>query len=752
MVMSKGTDFFVYVSQPECKVLLASRGSQDLEVAPPKPGQRAQGPLHTHREIDIFDIGAFEHTGRMGLDVTRNGTKLWGGYAETAPSTGNLGATNLGDLLRTPSVCTDDYAISYGFYDAAVGQCHQAYVYVTDNQADWMGRVLASQPELKKQPLSILALPGAHDAGMFRGLDTDEAARALLDGLIGRYVSREELAAALAGGFLVSTVVTVLMPVMVALAGALIALKSTSMARRALINLAYTQKDNIQTQLLLGTRFFDFRPGYNAEFFRSDQVLRHQHGFIPGHEFSGFLADVVGFLKDHPSEIVVVNIKYSGFLDNNMRPGDDDVARGVDNALTGTSVVKGDLGDLKRPIGDLLKEHRRLIVLFGTDGFVDSYSDAAYATSDVDPVLRALDGALNDIKPETQVAVLQLQGTWTNTNLGLARAVATMSDASSPLLSTKSRFDHATYPWVEEHAAVRSKDALLVLLNDFSDNALVDSAVSITLQRLASRVDGQLLADGGELQRLGLSRKGVVLRSSHPVTQLGGEAWSDTRAMTSLDGSLYVIQNNKLWRANPGDGSYTQLGDEVWSNTNAMTSLGGWLYVIQNGKLWRANPGDGSYTQLGGEEWNGTAAMTAGPNGLLYVVQNGKLWRVNPNDGAYAQLGGQDWNDTRAMTSVGGALHIIQNGKLWRANPNDGAYIQLGGQDWNDTAAMTAGPDGKLYVVQNSKLWRAQPDDGRYERLYDSNWKDTRAMACIDRRLYIIQNNRLWQVKLPAAV
>mgnify|MGYP001211651957 CR=1 FL=1 len=247
-----------------------------------------------------------------------------------------------------------------------------------------------------------------------------------------------------------------------------------------------------------------------------------------------------------------------------------------------------------------------------------------------------------------------------------------------------------------------------------------------------------------------LNAAGLVAGSL--ITQLGGEAWSDTRAMTSLDGSLYVIQNNKLWRANPGDGSYTQLGEEVWSNTSAMASLGGSLYVIQNGKLWRANPGDGSYTQLGGEEWNGTAAMTAGPNGLLYVVQNGKLWRVNPNDGAYAQLGGQDWNDTRAMTSVGGALHIIQNGKLWRANPNDGVYIQLGGQDWNDTAAMTAGPDGKLYVVQNSKLWRAQPDDGRYERLYDSNWKDTRAMACIDRRLYIIQNNRLWQVKLPAAV
>ncbi len=170
-----------------------------------------------------------------------------------------------------------------------MGQADQAYVYVTDSQADWIGRLLTSQPELKQQPLSILALPGAHDAGMFRGLDTDEAARDLVDGLVGRYVSKEALAAALAGGYLVAGAVSLLMPVMHLIAGLLIALRTTSMARRALINFSYTQKDDITTQLLLGTRFFDFRPGYNASFFRRDQELRHQHGFIPGYEFSGFL-------------------------------------------------------------------------------------------------------------------------------------------------------------------------------------------------------------------------------------------------------------------------------------------------------------------------------------------------------------------------------------------------------------------------------------------------------------------------------
>lgn len=187
-----------------------------------------------------------------------------------------------------------------------MGQADQAYVYVTDSQADWIGRLLTSQPELKQQPLSILALPGAHDAGMFRGLDTDEAARDLVDGLVGRYVSKEALAAALAGGYLVAGAVSLLMPVMHLIAGLLIALRTTSMARRALINFSYTQKDDITTQLLLGTRFFDFRPGYNASFFRRDQELRHQHGWRPPSPLTRFMIRQIIRLPRFFSDVTVL--------------------------------------------------------------------------------------------------------------------------------------------------------------------------------------------------------------------------------------------------------------------------------------------------------------------------------------------------------------------------------------------------------------------------------------------------------------
>ena len=98
-------------------------------------------------------------------------------------------------------------------------------------------------------------------------------------------------------------------------------------------------------------------------------------------------------------------------------------------------------------------------------------------------IIAALNNTLQ--QPEKLWTLLQLQGTYTATADGVKSAVVTMSDASSPLLSTKACFDHKTYPWVikSTNVAERCGKNSLVLLNNFVDNALTSHCCAITKQR-----------------------------------------------------------------------------------------------------------------------------------------------------------------------------------------------------------------------------------------------------------------------------
>ncbi|NJL52812.1 MAG: hypothetical protein HC930_12440 [Hydrococcus sp. SU_1_0] len=309
--ISKGVDYFVYLSGQNFQVKVSSpkkrRGQFSFQPKNSLVGKMQKG----HREIAMFDIGAIEHSGRFEIAASKNGNSpLIEKYAEIAPSDGNLHGSDMGNMLQTPSIVTQDYSVSYGFYDAGVIESHQAYIYVTDNYSNWMAQLFREMPALKKGSLELFVLPGSHDAGMFTGIVSDELVGALIKFIPGL------------NGLALST------------------------AKRALINLAYTQKDNIKTQLELGIRYFDFRPGYNL--INIDGILRHQHSFVPGYEFDKFLSDVVSFLKTHQQEIVVVNIKYSGFARDDMKPSDQEVKSSIDTALSGSGITKGNIDDLNK--------------------------------------------------------------------------------------------------------------------------------------------------------------------------------------------------------------------------------------------------------------------------------------------------------------------------------------------------------------------------------------------------------------------
>jgi hypothetical protein len=408
--------------------------------------------------------------GRYTWTASLNDSEVASKYAKINPLTGNMddGGGGLTVMLETPSIITDDYTVCYGFYDAGSGvgdsltDQDQSYVYFTKNYSNWMKLLVAEVSGAGDKPFTTWALPGVHDAGMF---------------------DPTEFISLLSNADWFDLLPVLAIPITL----------SESEATRAIINLAFTQKDNIATMLEIGIRYFDFRPGYNADIGSAD--LYHQHNVIPGYPYASFLSDVAAFLAANPSEIVVVSANNQGFYTADaaaMTPTVEVIGDYLATALKGQTLTTGDVTDLASSYNTLIQENKRLIFLnqLGNTGDptkYDSYTldPTAYITTDVTTII----GALNQMNSAGQAAydytVLQVQGTAQATSGAAESAIFTLSDASSPLMSTKANFDNSTYPWLMANVANNFLTSqLIVYLNDFGDNALVNTAFRTTALRM----------------------------------------------------------------------------------------------------------------------------------------------------------------------------------------------------------------------------------------------------------------------------
>jgi hypothetical protein len=470
---SKGVDYYAYLgaggafgssfSQP------VDWGDNTQTYALNSPGVMQSGNL----QIAENDIGLLDHTGQFAWDVLQSGMLLDSAYADIAPSTGNLGSTNLGDMLSTPSVFNSGWALSYGFYDSGSGiggltNQDQSYVYVTPDSSTWMGNLAnAMGTSLTSQPFSVFALPGAHDSGMF---DTTCVAQIVKN----------------------TTFLSMLAPV-IGWELSLLMLLSSSSILRSVINLAFTQKDDITSMLNLGVRYFDVRPGYCYQGIATG--IYHQHNFIPGYPYQSFLEDVLTWLSAHPTEIVVVSANFQGFASPDMQPSLAELAVVLTTAQQATNtqqtIVPGDKNDLSTSYSGLLAANKRLIFLNQVGASddaskYDSYTDA-YQTTNVNVILQALAGMNKSGQAGHDYTVLQLQGTASGIGGGIFDSIVTLSDASSPLMSTKPGFDNQTYPWLQNNVPANlSAGQLVVFLNDFCDNALAAYAAGLTQVRANS--------------------------------------------------------------------------------------------------------------------------------------------------------------------------------------------------------------------------------------------------------------------------
>jgi hypothetical protein len=430
-------------------------------------------------DIANDDIGRIEHSGRFRWEASQNrgskSVKLGGEFWEISPLTGSMQVDKYPDspteMMRTTSKFSakDNWAYSYGFYDSGAGigeltNHDQCYVYVTPDVSNWMGDLTkgdaAASKSLAAARFSTFVLPGSHDAGTYdltivKKFAHDAAFLGLIRGLTGLAITK------------------VLEP----------------FAVEIVQNFSVTQKDDVKTQLDMGARYFDFRPGYCALRSISDSLF-HQHGPIPGVSYDTFLKDLFVWLVAHPSEIAVLCIGFAGFSDASMKPTYqtlDATLKKAQKAANADSIIVTNHHDLNASYSDLIKYRKRLFVIYApetgapqTAKKYDCYNGDTYATTNPQNIITALNTMKKSGQAGYDYTVLQLQGTASLAGGGAVGTVVNTSKSGSPLMSTKPTFDSQTYPWLIANARQKLGDAqLIVCLNDFVDNALAMQAMRI---------------------------------------------------------------------------------------------------------------------------------------------------------------------------------------------------------------------------------------------------------------------------------
>jgi hypothetical protein len=470
-MLTKGIDYYTFLDTEDCRVTFCASNLTPVSYCASFPMCKGN-----------FQIPG----GKFAWKAENADGILYTGFAEINPLVGNLSRSNLNNMMSTKSIITPKYSLSYGFYDCGMRTAanfltnqEKSYVYLTHNYSEWMKDLARKNPQFLDRPLNVLALAGAHDAGMFETFNF----KSLLKNEDFSNKFQLHIADSLAYSSTNFSDVS-------------------NYLERIVINLACTQKDDISTMLDLGIRYFDFRPGYCYEPFRDlsgiQHKIFHQHAFIPGYLFYDFLCDIFKWLAAHPEEIVVVNLNFQGFEEASMKPNIEDLVKLVQNAQLDTNtrnIAIGGKENLNETIRLLLNESKRLIFLnqidVDSDALkYDSYNDEIYATIDVNDILTALDRMQWCQPKDDTYTVLQLQGTASadikacSTSILDAMSLGS-SDAMSLLMSNKAAFDNSTYPWLWSNVSNEfSPNSLLVFLNDFVDNALVKHAIDITCKRI----------------------------------------------------------------------------------------------------------------------------------------------------------------------------------------------------------------------------------------------------------------------------
>ncbi|KAG8840035.1 hypothetical protein FRB96_009712, partial [Tulasnella sp. 330] len=284
---------------------------------------------------------------------------------------------------------------------------------MTPNRENWIGDLIKEDERWNRELFSRLVLPAAHDSGMFIRLDPGLAEfirSGKMSDVFGRMTS------------IVDSAVHFLVKMLE---------KFQVSPGRELDNSANTQKDDFPAQLKIDVRLFDFRPGYciydvvNLK----KGVIHHQHAFrfqlsarpyfAPDGQNSSVIrskALSVASRCNHDTELST-SCYAQGFIFQNdivkdgnviaysMIPTVAELDGVLQDALQtanagANSINVGSAIDLDTPVGDLISQNKRLILIDMVHDAkwtrADSYVSKAYSTQDPTQIITMLEKTWTD--------------------------------------------------------------------------------------------------------------------------------------------------------------------------------------------------------------------------------------------------------------------------------------------------------------------------------------------------------------------
>ncbi|KAK4167185.1 PLC-like phosphodiesterase [Cladorrhinum sp. PSN259] len=469
---SKGVQIYTYIAVEGCSIEL-SVPKRTINVN--ELNRFWTGSMEVEsRNIDSF----FNKKGRFTFKVFRHGNLITEQWVDVNAITGNASGGTMESIAETPSIFHDNLIISYGLYEAGQGpqplpNQHQCYITISPNYSNWIGDVAPPESDHENKPFSRLVLPAAHDVGM----NSMESPSALLTKV---------------GGAVVSTLVNdnnLLNRISNKLSGTPIQL----IAPNIIYSLSMTQKDSLETMLQIGARYFEFRPAHLHKAVIPTCTLPDRlyfmHSAIPGMAYERFLAEIINFLRSHPTEIIVMQLRWDGVPDDCCHPSHEEKLEYLECALRDHSngeIITGNLDDMKRlTIGELRRERKRLILLDSVDS-LSTYTDEGNATMNGDSIVDAFPRVLTPDNQRGKAFInIQCQATATNIEKALIYSIVDTGVTKSVLLATKGICDSKTLPWCRDNVLNTCElDQMVVMMNDWIDGATADVAVQLSRQRL----------------------------------------------------------------------------------------------------------------------------------------------------------------------------------------------------------------------------------------------------------------------------
>ena len=205
------------------------------------------------KQLEIVPNCPRSFTSRFQWTALCNNVEVASGWNDINALTGGLESGTMLDTKHITPVVLPDVIIVYGFYDAGSGEFglpsrHQCYVTITPLQNHWMGSLAPQGTPMAEKPFSRFVLAAAHDPGMhdfqtMNAVMTVASVKALK-------LLRKSLSELKAFEPLPDKAVVPMLP-------------------NIIYGLAYTQKKTIENMLMLGCRYFEWRPAKLLPIFKT---------------------------------------------------------------------------------------------------------------------------------------------------------------------------------------------------------------------------------------------------------------------------------------------------------------------------------------------------------------------------------------------------------------------------------------------------------------------------------------------------